>query len=168
MGWVVKVHARYEEPFWRRDGLSGFAMSLAEPVSLTYDNSPPDGRSGVLLGFFEGKHATEASLMPAEVRRRCALDCFAKYFGPRALEPAEYVELDWAAEEWSRGCYGGRLTAGSWTRYARALREPVGRIHWAGAETSDVWNGYLDGAVRSGERAAQEVAAALGSSVTAG
>jgi monoamine oxidase len=150
MGWVVKVHARYEEPFWRRDGLSGFALSLDEPVSLTYDNSPPDGRSGVLLGFFAGTHATEASLMPAEVRRRCALDCFAKYFGPRALEPAEYVELDWAAEEWSRGCYGGRLTAGSWTRYAQALREPVGRIHWAGAETSDVWNGYLDGAVRSG------------------
>ena len=97
MGWVVKVHARYEEPFWRRDGLSGFAMSLDEPVSLTFDNSPPDGRSGVLLGFFEGTHATKASLMRAEVRRRCALDCFAKYFGPRALEPAEYVELDWAA-----------------------------------------------------------------------
>ncbi len=163
MGWVVKVHARYEEPFWRRDGLSGFAMSLDEPMSLTYDNSPPDGRSGVLLGFFEGDHATEASLMSADTRRRCALNCFGRYFGSRALEPAEYIDLDWADEEWSRGCYGGRLTVGSWTRYAQALRDPVGRIHWAGAETSDVWNGYMDGAVRSGERAAREVVTALGS-----
>ncbi|MGW4088853.1 FAD-dependent oxidoreductase [Nocardia sp. NPDC004750] len=41
--------------------------------------------------------------------------------------------------------------------------EPVGRIHWAGAETSDVWNGYMDGAVRSGYRAAAEVLGCLGS-----
>jgi monoamine oxidase len=53
------------------------------------------------------------------------------------------------------------MGTGVWTRYAQALREPVGRIHWAGSETSDVWNGYMDGAVRSGERAAEEVLAAL-------
>jgi monoamine oxidase len=161
MGWVVKVHARYDEPFWRQDGLSGFAVSFDDPMSVSFDNSPPDGRSGVLLGFFEGDRATEASRMGTDARRQCALDCLAKYFGSRALEPQEYVELDWAAEEWSRGCYGGRLTVGSWTRYARSLGEPVGRIHWAGAETSDVWNGYMDGAVRSGERAAAEVSTAL-------
>ena len=73
----------------------------------------------------------------------------AKFFGPRAAEPDEYVERDWAAEEWSRGCYGGRFGTGVW--------EPVGRIHWAGTETAEVWNGYMDGAVRSGERAAREV-----------
>ena len=65
------------------------------------------------------------------------------------------------AEEYSRGCYGGRMGTGVWTRYAQSLREPVGRIHWAGSETSDIWNGYLDGAVRSGERAAEEALTAL-------
>ena len=115
----------------------------------------------MLLGFFEGEHATEAGLMDADERRALALGCFAKYFGERALHPGEYVEQDWTAEEFSRGCYGGRMGTGVWTRYAQALSEPVGRIHWAGTETADVWNGYMDGAVRSGERAAEEALSAL-------
>ena len=132
-----------------------------------FDNSPQDLRSGVLLGFFEGEHATEASLMDADERRALALDCFAKYFGERALHPAEYIEQDWTAEEFSRGCYGGRMGTGVWTRYAQALSEPVGRIHWAGTETADVWNGYMDGAVRSGERAAEEALTALAETTAA-
>lgn len=56
---------------------------------------------------------------------------------------------------------GGRLGAGAWTQYGKALAAPVGRIHWAGAETSSVWNGYMDGAVRSGLRAADEILLAM-------
>ncbi len=161
MGAVIKVQARYDEPFWRRRGLSGFVVSLDDPLSVTFDNSPQDRRCGVLLGFFEGEHATAAGLMDAVERRALALGCFATYFGERALHPGEYVEQDWTAEEFSRGCYGGRMGTGVWTRYAQALSEPVGRIHWAGTETADVWNGYMDGAVRSGERAAEEALTAL-------
>ena len=161
MGAVIKVQARYDEPFWRRRGLSGFVVSLDDPLSVTFDNSPEDRRCGVLLGFFEGEHATAAGLMHAVERRALALGCFATYFGERALHPGEYVEQDWTAEEFSRGCYGGRMGTGVWTRYAQALSEPVGRIHWAGTETSNVWNGYMDGAVRSGERAAEEALTAL-------
>jgi monoamine oxidase len=79
----------------------------------------------------------------------------------------QYLDRDWATEEYSRGCYGGRFGTGVWTAVGRSLREPIGRIHWAGTETSDVWNGYLDGAVRSGERAAAEVLAQLGAGVEA-
>jgi monoamine oxidase len=161
MGAVIKVQARYDEPFWRRRGLSGFVVSLDDPLSVTFDNSPEDRRCGVLLGFFEGEHATAAGLMHAVERRALVLGCFGTYFGERALHPGEYVEQDWTAEEFSRGCYGGRMGTGVWTRYAQALSEPVGRIHWAGTETSDVWNGYMDGAVRSGERAAEEALTAL-------
>jgi monoamine oxidase len=78
----------------------------------------------------------------------------------RSLPAFDYLEKDWSAEEFTRGCYGGRLGAGVWTQYGKALAEPVGRIHWAGSETSDVWNGYMDGAVRSGRRAAAEILAA--------
>ena len=161
MGCVIKLQIRYERAFWRDNGLSGFALSLDDPVSVTFDNSPEDGRCGVLLGFLEGEHATVASLMSAGERRELALRCFGKFFGDQALHPVEYIELDWNAEQYSRGCYGGRMGTGVWTRYARALREPVGRIHWAGTETADVWNGYMDGAVRSGERAAEEALTAL-------
>jgi monoamine oxidase len=157
MGYVIKVQLAYPERFWRAEGLSGSAFSLDDAVSVTFDNSPPDLSCGVLLGFLEGTHARRAGKLPPKDREELILAVFAKFFGPRAAEPDEYVERDWAAEEWSRGCYGGRFGTGGWTGYGEALREPVGRIHWAGTETAEVWNGYMDGAVRSGERAAREV-----------
>jgi len=166
MGWVIKTQIRYDEPFWREDGLSGFVVSLDDPVSVMFDNSPEDVHCGVLLGFLEGEHGTAASLMDADERRAMVLQCFAKYFGERALRPAEYIEQNWAEEEFSRGCYGGRMGTGVWTCYAQSVSEPVDRIHWAGTETADVWNGYMDGAVRSGERAAAEALAALPETTT--
>ncbi len=115
----------------------------------------------MLLGFLEANAGRRATLLaPAERRARVLADV-ATFFGPRAAKPREYAEHDWATDEWSRGCYGGRLTPNAWTRYGPALRRPVGRIHFAGAETADVWNGYMDGAVRSGERAACAVATQL-------
>jgi monoamine oxidase len=161
MGYVTKVQIAYPEPFWRTDGLSGSVFSQDDDVSMIFDNSPQDLSCGVLLGFLEGAHARRAGKLPPDERRELILSAFARYFGPRAANPAEYVERDWAAEEWSRGCYGGRFGTGVWTGYGEALREAVGRVHWAGTETAEVWNGYMDGAVRSGERAALEVSIAL-------
>jgi monoamine oxidase len=159
MGYVTKMQIAYPEPFWRTDGFSGSVFSLDDEVSVIFDNSPPDLSCGVLLGFLEGGHARKVGKLPPPARRDMILSVFARFFGPRSANPAEYVERDWAAEEWSRGCYGGRFGTGVWTGHGEALREPVGRIHWAGTETAEVWNGYMDGAVRSGERAAKEVIA---------
>jgi monoamine oxidase len=154
LGTVAKCMAIYDEPFWRAEGLSGQGTSDRGPVRLTFDNSPPDGSPGVLLGFLEGRHARELGrLRPAE-RRAAVVDCFARLFGPRAGNPDAYVERLWAEEEWSRGCYGCHMPTGAWTNYGRALREPIGPLHWAGAEYATVWNGYMDGAVRSGETTA--------------
>jgi monoamine oxidase len=157
LGTVAKCMAIYPEPFWRSDGLSGEGTSDVGPVRLTFDNSPPDGSPGVLLGFLEGRHARQLGRLPAEERRTAVVDCFARLFGPRAARPDAYVERLWAEEEWSRGCYGCHLPTGAWTNYGPALREPIGPLHWAGAEIATVWNGYMDGAVRSGESAAAEV-----------
>ena len=160
MGYVTKVQVAYPEPFWRAEGLSGSVFSLDDAVSVIFDNSPSDLSCGVLLGFVEGAHARRAGKLPPDERRDLILSVLARYFGPRAAHPAEYIERDWAAEEWSRGCYGGRFGTGGWTGYGEALREAVGCVHWAGTETAEVWNGYMDGAVRSGERAALEVLSA--------
>ncbi|MFI5535683.1 flavin monoamine oxidase family protein [Nocardia sp. NPDC051900] len=162
MGSVIKVQVAYPTPFWRNSGLNGFAFSLDDALSVTLDNSPPDGVCGVLVGFFEGAHARSAARWSPDERRTVAVATLTKLFGPEAAEPIDYVEQNWMAEEYTRGCYGGRLGAGVWTQFGAALSEPVGRIHWAGAETSDVWNGYMDGAVRSGYRAAAEVLDCLG------
>ncbi len=160
-GSVIKLCAVYEEPFWRDEGLTGQAASDEGPVKVTFDNSPPGGTPGVLMGFMEANDGRRASRLPLEQRRQAALDCFVRYFGPRAARPLEYLERDWMAEEFSRGCYGAHFTPGVWGDFGFALTEPVGRLHWAGAECSSVWNGYMEGAVRSGEQTADDVVALL-------
>ncbi len=161
MGSVIKVNAVYDEPFWRAQGLSGRAVSDTGPVKFTFDNSPRGGSPGVLVGFIEGGDARRLSAAPEAQRRQAVLGCFERYLGPRAGKPREYIERDWSAEEYSRGCYGAVFPAGTLVSCGRALREPVGRIHWAGTETATVFPGYMDGAVQSGERAAVELLALL-------
>lgn len=158
-GSVIKLYAIYPEPFWRADGLNGQSAGDTGPVKVTFDNSPPSGTPGILMGFMEADDGRTWARRTVEERREAALGCFVRSFGPKAAEPLAYVERDWMAEEFSRGCYGAHLAPGTWTSYGHALRTPIGRIHWAGAECSPVWNGYMEGAVRTGEAAAAAVAA---------
>ncbi len=160
-GSVIKTMAVYETPFWRAAGLSGQAGTDVGPAKVTFDNSPPDGSPGVLLGFLEGRAAREWASRPAAERRAAVLAGHARLFGPAADRPQAYLEKVWADDPWARGCYGGLMTTGAWTEFGPALRAPIGPLHWAGAETATVWSGYMDGAVQSGERAADEAVAAL-------
>ncbi len=155
-GSAIKCEAIYDKPFWRDAGLSGQVTSDTGPVRITFDNSPPDGKPGILLGFIEGHDARVYGPMDAGSRRQAVLESFTRYFGPQAASPRDYIEMNWSAEPWTRGCYVGFTPPGVLLDYGSAIRAPVGRIHWAGAETSDYWNGYMDGAVRSGVRAAAE------------
>ena len=166
MGSVIKCMAIYDEPFWRTEGLSGQALSLPGPAQVVFDNTPPHGTPGVLLGFLEGRDARLLGARPEGERRDAVVGTFARLFGDRAASPSGWVEKDWSAERFSRGCYAGVLGPGGWTGYGHALREPIGRIHWAGTETATRWMGYFDGAVQSGRRAAAELLASEGARVT--
>lgn len=161
MGTVIKVQCVYPTPFWRAQGLNGQATSDTGPVRISFDNSPPDGHIGVLMGFIEGEDGRRALRQTADERRQGVVDSFVRYFGPAAAAPLEYIEQSWADEEFARGCYAGYFPPGVWLDYGEALRAPIGRLHWAGTETAEIWNGYFDGALRSGQRAASEVLAAL-------
>jgi monoamine oxidase len=157
-GRLSKAYAAYATPFWRSNGSSGEALSDEGPVFITFDVSPqPDG-PGILLGFADAR-AFDA--LPAEQRRQRALECFATLFGDEALNPLDYVDYRWGAEGFAPGGPTAAVPPGSWMRYGRWLHRPVGPIHWAGTETADEWTGFLDGAVRSGQRAAAEVAGQL-------
>ena len=162
MGTVIKVHSIYDTPFWREAGLTGQASSDSGALRITFDNSPEDGSRGALLGFIEGDEGRYWGQRSPEERRTAVLDCLVNYFGEAAGHPNEYVEQSWVEEEYTRGCYAGYMPPGVWTAYGEALRTPVGRLHWAGTETATVWNGYMEGALLSGERAAAEVLTALG------
>ncbi|MBN8823995.1 MULTISPECIES: flavin monoamine oxidase family protein [unclassified Spirosoma] len=157
MGSVWKCYAIYEKPFWREQGLNGLAATPDGHVTVTFDNSPNDGSYGVLMGFVLGNQAKAFTTLSDSDRKLSALHSFATFFGTQALSPVRYLDHSFMNEEWSRGCYAGLMGPGIWTTLGPALRQPVGRIHWAGTETSDIWNGYIDGAIRSGERVAAEV-----------
>lgn len=161
-GALCKCMALYEEPFWRGDGLSGESVTDAGPVSLTFDSSPRDGSSGVMLGFVGGSDLATMRAMGERERRETVLGCFERLYGPRATAPLDYVEQDWTAEEWSGGGPTSSFGPGGWTGPGPALREPAGRVHWAGTETATSWSGYMEGALQAGERAAAEALAADG------
>jgi monoamine oxidase len=160
-GTLMKFEAVYDTPFWRGRGLSGQAVSENGPIKVTFDVSPRDGSLGILMGFIGGHEARVWEDRPTTERRAAALANLANYFGNEARTPREIVEFNWSAEAWNRGCPVAVLGPGTLIDFGAVLRTPVGRIHWAGTETSTYWNGYMDGAVRSGERAAQEVLASL-------
>jgi monoamine oxidase len=160
-GSYLKCQAVYDEPFWRADGLSGGGVSDVGPATTTFDNSPPDGSPGILLGFASGSDARRLSRLGVSERRRAVVEGFARMYGPHARKVERYIEQDWSREPWTGGAPIFYMPPGTWTGFGEALRQPIGPIHWAGSETSTEWPGYMDGAVRSGDRAAAEVLATL-------
>ncbi|QUR66699.1 flavin monoamine oxidase family protein [Mycobacterium spongiae] len=157
-GRLSKAYAVYSTPFWRANGFSGQALSDGGPVFITFDVSANADGPGVLMGFVD---ARTFDSLPTEQRRHQVLRCFAALFGNPALKPLDYIDYRWGTEQFAPGGPTAAVPPGSWTKYGRWLREPVGPIHWAGTETADEWTGYFDGAVRSGQRAATEIAALL-------
>lgn len=161
-GNLSKAYAAYETPFWRAKGQSGQALSDDGPVFITFDVSPSHTGPGILLGFTDSRTFDP---LPDHHRREAALGCLADIFGDAALDPVDYVDHCWSLEPFAPGGPTAAVPPGSWTRFGPWLRQPVGPIHWAGTETADEWTGFMDGAVRSGQRAAAEVAARLSSFV---
>jgi monoamine oxidase len=161
MGTLTKVTARYAKPFWREAGYNGTGLSTNGLVSATFDGSPQDGAPGVVFGFVGGDKAREYERLSKAERRERILSEYAAFWGPEAEAAEEFFDTRWPAKRWIRGGPVGIHGPGSLVANGPALRAPVGRIHWAGTETSTYWNGYMDGAVRSGERAAAEVIEAL-------
>lgn len=159
-GWTggsgMKVHLSYARPFWKESGLSGAGFIDSGLVQMTFDSSPAHQGLGVLLAFLDPARAG------SDPRKRQArvLKELVRLFGEEAGRPLAYVEQDWNREPWTAGCVSP-LPPGLLSRHGRHLRAPLGNLHWAGSETSSVWCGYLEGAVRAGRRAADEVLAAL-------
>jgi monoamine oxidase len=160
-GTLIKATAVYPKPFWRDAGLNGMVLSLNGPVNVTFDDSPQDASKGVIFGFIGGAPARTFMQKSSAERKATVLYQLKQYFGPKAGSPNQYFETNWTREQWTRGCPVAIAGPGTLVAYGPAIRKPVGRIHWAGTETSTYWNGYMDGAVRSGKRAAQEVLASL-------
>ncbi|WP_408897661.1 flavin monoamine oxidase family protein [Nocardioides sp. R1-1] len=159
MGRLMKCDAVYERPFWRDRGLTGFGIADSGAVRVAFDNHVVDTDHGILLAFVGGSAWEQYGVLPAAQRRTAVLAGFARMFGEQALHPIDYTEHDWTLEQWTGGGPTAIYPPGVMSAHGRHLRAPHGRVHWAGTETATYWSGYMDGAVRSGERAAREVLA---------
>ncbi|WP_377325605.1 flavin monoamine oxidase family protein [Pimelobacter simplex] len=157
MGKLMKCDAVYDKPFWRDAGLTGFGIADSGAVRAAFDNGVKDTGHGILLAFVGGSTWRQYGTRSLAERRTAVLEGFARMFGDQALHPLEYTEHDWTKERWTGGGPTAIYAPGVMTAHGRHIRTPFRRIHWAGTETSTYWNGYMDGAVRSGERAAIEV-----------
>ena len=157
MGATVKHLITYERPFWRDRGLSGEAVSTTGPISTVFDNCSHDNAQPALVAFVVGDAARRWSMRSEHDRRRALLGTLVRYFGEEAESPTEIVTRDWCAEPYTRGCPVGVVGPGVLTSAGAALRQPIGRLHFAGTETATEWNGYIEGALQSAERASREV-----------
>jgi monoamine oxidase len=160
-GWkmanLTKCFAVYDEPFWRAQGMTGEALTDAAPGGLTFDVSPPDASCGVLVGFAGGDDARTLEGMSEAAGREAVLKGFARLYGDKALKPEAWITRAWKQEQWSGGGPVAFAPPGAITATRDSLRAPAGRIHWAGTETSPSCGGFIDGAIRAGERAAAEI-----------
>lgn len=156
-GDALKVHFVYDTPFWRKKFLSGVAFLQEGWLTEVTDNSTPDSPHGILTGFIYGNKKRELTQKTLEERKNLLFKELVMLFGEEAYQAIQYIEYDWLKSPWTGGCFSGSLRIGCWTTYGSFLRKPVGTIHWASTELAIKFNGYFEGAVLSGERAAEEV-----------
>lgn len=157
MGFVIKVHAVYERPFWREQGLSGTAFSPYELSHEAYDNTNHGDERGTLVGFVSDRNADDLFRLSAEERKQRILESLSHYYGPQALDPVVYYESDWGSEEWTRGAYAASFDLGGLHRYGAELRSPVGPIRFACSDLAGAGYQHVDGAIRMGRLAAQQI-----------
>jgi monoamine oxidase len=158
MGQVGKCFMVYEKPFWREVGFSGQAFADDQsPYQSMFDASPKDANYGIILGFTIGNRAKLFFENDKESRKAIMLDKLTSYFGTEAKSPLLYEDFSMTDEAWSRGCYAGLYPTGTWTGFQDAYVKTENDIYWAGTEASKVWFGYIEGAVRAGEKAAENI-----------
>ncbi len=157
MGFVIKVHAVYDRPFWREQGLSGTAFSPYELSHEAYDNSNHGDERGTLVGFVSDRLADDVFRISAEERKERILESLSHYYGPEAKNPVVYYESDWGAEEWTRGAYAASFDLGGLHRYGADLRSAVGPIRFACSDMAGAGYQHVDGAIRMGHLAASQI-----------
>ncbi|KAJ4270147.1 hypothetical protein NW762_001820 [Fusarium torreyae] len=161
LGCYGKAIFVFEKPWWRDAGFSGILEFEAGPIHFSRDTcSEEDGQYSITC-FVVGDRGREWSKWSTAERLRIVSEQFNGVFntvGVEAPEPVNIIIQEWIKEPWIWGAPSPVMMPGTMTSDSgKSLREAYGRLHFAGTETSLVWKGYMEGAVRSGIRAGKEV-----------
>ncbi|KIW63316.1 hypothetical protein PV04_10170 [Phialophora macrospora] len=165
LGTFCKVILVYRRPWWRKSGLSGTMLLQNSPILVSRDTSADSRGQFSLTCFLAGGPAREWMVLPPRDRQELVLREINGAFGHIAKvdPPAALLEQIWPDEQWSQGCPCPAMLPGDLTEFEKTLRAPFRRVHFIGTETAYEWKGYMEGALRSGERGAREVLHLLGS-----
>nr|CAB3263380.1 probable flavin-containing monoamine oxidase A [Phallusia mammillata] len=162
VGHLIKFIATYKSAFWKNAGASGETTTVLKPCStgplcVTMDATSFKGNPA-LVGFIGGEHATYWTHKSVAERQEAVVESLVSMLGQEASNQlVHYEDKDWGLEPYNGGCPVSVMQPGCLLYFHHALREPFGRVHWAGTETARIWTGYIDGAVEAGQRAANEV-----------
>lgn len=153
MGESIKFSFSFNTPFWKARGLSGMGFSQSGVILEIHDHCNFENDFFSLKGFLN----PDLAKIAPEVRRAKVVESLVKLFGSEAHDFAEYHEVVWRNEAFtsiSESKYLLPHQNNGHPLLAKPLHE--GRLIMAGSETSSQFAGYMDGAVFSGKRAAQE------------
>ncbi|KAF9891900.1 hypothetical protein FE257_002863 [Aspergillus nanangensis] len=166
MGDYSKMIFLFSEPWWRHAGLTGTLDDddPSRPISFSRDTSIPDDNQWSITCFIVGNRARRWSELSKEERQDQAWKQFTETFGSIVETvplPTNTLEMIWKTQPFFWGAPCPVMPLEVLTTVGGELEAPFGNVHFVGAETSDVWRGYMEGAVRSGKRGAEEVLEAL-------
>ena len=160
MGTNAKLHVQFSDRHWEGLGRNGETFADTGYQNTWDESRAQAGRSGILVNYTGGSvGASFGSGSPATRARQFLAQLEPVLPGITAKWNGRATVDFWLGNPWTKGSYSF-WKVGQYTRFAGVEREPEGNCHFAGEHTSVDFQGYLNGAVETGQRAAQELLSA--------
>jgi monoamine oxidase len=150
---IGKYPMVFSNRFWKRDD---FDMVTDTPAHYFYHgtkNQPEKG--GVLICYAVGEKADTLGSVSVAQRREIILDALRPAFGNVSKFLVEDMKYYWGQDQYSKGAYAF-YGKGQWFEVMPKLRQNFMNVHFAGEHLAD-WQGFMEGAINTGEDAAQAV-----------
>ncbi len=155
----TKIAMQFKNKFWEEQGLLGSNIISDLTTRFTYTPSHGIGTPGpgiLLVSYSWGENATPWDALPEREKVKQALQGLAKFFGNQVYEQfLTSFAFSWNLNPFSAGCFT-LFKPNQITEFSQVIKEPEGRIHFAGEQTSS-HHGWIEGAIESGIRAALEM-----------
>jgi monoamine oxidase len=156
---VARVYAQFKERFWLDQGLSGYAYTDHEFLSIFHSTANQDGHAGILEAYISGALARKISSMNESERIEKTLSLLEELHPEMRKHLLTTASICWDQDPWAGGAYSW-FKPGQMTNLLPVLGRSSGRIHFAGDHTSSL-PGWMQGALESAHRVAAEIKAKI-------
>ncbi len=152
---VTRTYLQFRKRVWEQDGLDGYGITDLNIQDTYSPTLIQGGQRGILASYTGGQRALDLGAMSEKDRQNLVLRRMGNLFGGLDSQYESGTSQIWHEDEWARGAFA-YFEPGQITGLLPAAQRPEGLIHFAGEHTS-LWHGWMNGALESGNRAAEEV-----------